>query len=102
MSADLAYRRAQREGRSAYVEAVRAGIRRPWTPRQVLAAQIAVREGYDGAPFSETLPLLCGRTWDESSIAVKPPPGPLWNRCRTRFQAWAQRVLRETAELEGA
>lgn len=98
--ADAALRRRCRDEQRApsYRELVLMGVRRPWTERQIEAARVVVREfhrGKYGEPFTYALPVLCGRTWGMTVIP----------RCitgRNRLLSWAERVLRETAELEGA
>lgn len=83
-------------------EAVLCGRRRPWTARQIKAAQHveACRTGTD----IQVLGVLGGAVvflgHGERDIPFWERPGGV-AECHRKLYAWATRVLAETAELEG-
>lgn len=111
--ADAAIRRRCRDEQRAmtYREAVRLGLRRPWTEKQIEAARAGLRvyelELKGASPWHSpwrgaeaVIVGLCGYTKPEvrwRNFSVERDKTRTWPRLR----AWAERVLRETAELEG-
>lgn len=96
--ADSALRRRLRDEQRpiSYREAVRLGLRRPWTERQIAAARAVHDEPL--LSFTRALPLLTGGKWLGERAGTKVATRDKYG---TRLRAWAERVLAETAELNG-
>lgn len=94
-----------------YREAVRLGLRRPWTEKQIEAARAGLRE-YEHAlttiapwhaPWKAAeaaIVKLCGFRSKPERRWARFPAARDKERTWPRLRAWAERVLRETAELE--
>lgn len=106
--ADRALRRRLRDEQRSitYREAVRLGLRRPWTERQVAMAKAALKGALNDSTIRDALLAMGpqGGIWRQRLYDRKHARRHDFSwirRCQERLRAWAERVLRETAELNG-